>query len=87
MLAIAVTYLLTYRMENVAGITKTHVKSFAETNAVFNAWPYFREYVQSTTLRMGLPPLTVPLLKLDRGGRPQGIGSDPASRKAVKRAR
>jgi preprotein translocase subunit SecB len=28
-----------------------------------NIWPYFRELVHSTTLRMGIPPLLLPLLK------------------------
>lgn len=34
------------------------VAAFAEFNATFNAWPYWREYLQSTTVRMGLPPVT-----------------------------
>jgi hypothetical protein len=40
------------------------VKAFKDGNAVFNCWPYFREYVQNTITRMNLPPLTVPLLRL-----------------------
>jgi hypothetical protein len=31
---------------------------------IFNCWPYFREYLQSTVTRMNLLPLTVPLLRL-----------------------
>lgn len=86
-LAIAVSYLLTYGIADFEGIEPAQVESFAETNAVFNAWPYLREYVQSTTLRMGLPPLTVPLLKLDSGGRLRGVDSVPVSRKTGKRTR
>lgn len=44
-------------------LTEQHYKHFAELNAFMNAWPYVRELVQSTTARMGLPPLVLPLLK------------------------
>jgi hypothetical protein len=37
--------------------------AFAQQNVPFNAWPYWRELVQSTVVRMGLPAPVVPLLK------------------------
>lgn len=37
---------------------------FAVRNVMLNVWPFFREFVQSTVARMGLPLLTLPLLKL-----------------------
>ena len=39
-------------------------RAFKDGNAVFNMWPYFREYLQSSIQRMGLPPLTAPFLRL-----------------------
>ena len=45
-------------------ITSEHVKAFKEGNAIFNTWPYFREYLQNNLQRMGLPPLTAPFLRL-----------------------
>lgn len=36
---------------------------FKEVSLPVNAWPYVREFVQSTMMRMGWPPLTLPLLK------------------------
>ncbi len=39
------------------------MQAFAETNALMNCWPYWRELVQTTVARMGLPPLVVPLLR------------------------
>ena len=39
-------------------------KKFAETNGVFNAWPYWREFVQNATVRMGLPSLTIPVFRI-----------------------
>jgi len=39
---------------------------FAEINALHNAWPYFREIFQATTVRLGLPPVTLPTFRLPR---------------------
>lgn len=44
--------------------TEPQVKAFKDGNAIFNAWPYFREYLQNNLQRMGLPPLTAPFLRL-----------------------
>lgn len=54
------------------------IKAFKDGNAIFNCWPYFREFVQNAVTRMNLPPVTVPLLRLlpkpptKRPGGPQG---------------
>ena len=53
-------------------------KAFREGNAIFNLWPYFREYLQSSLLKMGLPALTAPFLCL-RPKAPQG-GASPQSK-------
>ena len=84
-LTIEATYHLIYSITTITGLTQAHYDAFAESNAVFNAWPYWREYVQNVLSRMGLPPLTIPTLKLDSGhpkirGKGAGIG-----RRAVKR--
>ena len=36
---------------------------FKEITLPIVSWPYFREFVQSMTQRMGIPPLTLPLIK------------------------
>lgn len=46
-------------------IRPEHVKAFKDGNAIFNVWPYFREFLQSSLQRMGLPPLTAPFLRLE----------------------
>lgn len=51
------------------------IAAFKDGNAIFNVWPYFREFLQSATTRMGHPPLTAPFLKL----RPKQEESVPAS--------
>lgn len=37
---------------------------FAETNAVLNAWPYLREAIQNSSVRLGFPPILLPLYRL-----------------------
>ncbi len=34
-------------------ITPEHVRAFKDGNAVFNVWPYYREFLQSSLQRMG----------------------------------
>jgi hypothetical protein len=41
------------------------INAFKEGPAIFNCWPYFREYVQSTVVRMNYPPPTIPFLWLE----------------------
>lgn len=58
----------------------TELQGFAEINGIFNAWPYWREYVQSMFIRMGLPPLTLPVYRLkDRALTPAPQGNLPPS--------
>jgi len=38
-------------------------RSFLKKNALMTAWPYFRHVVQTCTSDMGLPPLTIDLIK------------------------
>jgi preprotein translocase subunit SecB len=36
--------------------------AFAKTNGAFNAWPYWREFVQSMSARIGMKPVFVPAM-------------------------
>jgi hypothetical protein len=38
------------------------LRQFVHFNVVFNAWPYWREYLSSTVNRAGLPRAVVPIL-------------------------
>lgn len=51
------------------------LRHFSELNGLVNAFPYFRELVQSATSRMGLSPLVLPLLKVTR---PPAAPAQPA---------
>ena len=55
-------YRLVYRVTTRP--TAADANAFAELNGVFNAWPFWRELVQASAMRMNLPPPVVPLLKI-----------------------
>ncbi|MEN6308987.1 MAG: hypothetical protein ABFD91_14660 [Anaerohalosphaeraceae bacterium] len=63
-ITITASFLLVYKLQDFSGLTDESYRSFAEINAVFNAWPYWREYVQNITVRMGLPSLTIPVFRI-----------------------
>lgn len=63
-LRIQAKFELVYDVDSSRGLSDAHYGAFAESNGVFNVWPYWREYVQSTTVRMGFPPLTLPVFRL-----------------------
>lgn len=41
-------------------LREEEIEVFSELNVPYNIWPYWREYIQSTCSRMGLPPIAVP---------------------------
>lgn len=63
-LALKVEYELKYRVPPDFKATKAEISSFAKVNGVYNAWPYFREYVQTTVQRMNLPPVILPVYRI-----------------------
>ena len=44
-------------------LSESFIEIFKDTNIPLNTWPYFREFAQSMTQRMNIPPLTLPLRK------------------------
>lgn len=63
LLRIEAQFVLRYRVPSLDGLRKANIDAFGEMNGLYNAWPYWREFVQSTTVRMGLPPLTIPVYR------------------------
>lgn len=61
---IEASFLLAYTAEDLHGLEARHFEAFGRFNGVYNAWPYWREYVQSTLGRMGLPGFTVPVFRI-----------------------
>jgi hypothetical protein len=58
------TFLVSYQLAEPHKITPEDLHHFARINPLYNAWAYWRELVHTMSLRMGLPPLLVPLLKI-----------------------
>ncbi len=67
---IRATIFLSYRVSNLGAFSKESLDAFADTNGRFNAWPYWREFVQSTCARAHLPQLVIPVFQpMKRGTR------------------
>lgn len=65
-------------------LTDEEVEAYAKTTGAFAQYPYAREYLQSITARMGLPALTLPVLRLPSDGPSQ---NDKSSESASSRAK
>lgn len=63
LLRIEAAFVLRYQVPSLKGLGRPSITAFGELNGVYNAWPYWREFVQNTTVRMGLPALTVPVYR------------------------
>jgi hypothetical protein len=64
LLVIAATFVAEYEMAEGFNPLTEDLNAFVNANAVFNCWPYWREYVHSTAARMNLPPLTLPFFRV-----------------------
>lgn len=63
LLTISCRFLLIYEAPSVAEFPRANLEAFAKLNGVYNAWPYWREFVQNIVARMGLPRLVVPVFR------------------------
>ena len=54
---------------------------FAQTNATFNLWPYWREFVHSTAERMSISGLVVPSYRIEEAFSGPGTSKRAAQRK------
>lgn len=55
--SVKATIELSYRMT--AKFENDELDAFSRINGIYHAWPYWREFVQNSTARAGLPPLTL----------------------------
>ena len=53
-------FLLIYHIPTLDGLTDEAITAFAKTSGVFSAWPYWREFVHSTSFRLGVEPIVLP---------------------------
>lgn len=59
-----VTFALEYWLPGASGFSDDVLGEFARVNGAFNAWPYWREYIQTTAARMNLPPILLPVFRV-----------------------
>ncbi|MGB2984449.1 MAG: hypothetical protein WBE26_01090 [Phycisphaerae bacterium] len=88
LLRIEAMFLLHYRVPSFEGLRKANLDAFGEVNGLYNAWPYWREFVQATTVRMGLPPLTMPIyrpLATEKSSKKVSSSSTPRRKRAKKK--
>jgi hypothetical protein len=57
---------LEYSLDGSLEPSAEQADNFAHWNAVFNAWPYWREYLSSTLNRSRLPQFVAPVMRVPR---------------------
>jgi hypothetical protein len=63
-MSIEASFCTAYVLKPIEEFDPADIDHFAKINPIYNAWAYWREFVQSMTTRMGFPALTIPLLKI-----------------------
>lgn len=59
-----VTFIVQYIVNDPERTIDKHTfEVFSKTNAVYNSYPYFREYIHSTCARMGIAPIILSFMK------------------------
>jgi hypothetical protein len=55
-----------YRLDPSADLEahRPAIEEFGRHNLGYHVWPYWREFVQGTCARMGIPPIPVPMYRL-----------------------
>ena len=81
-LNIEAMFVLVYQAKDLSGLNEKAFESFGQANGVYNAWPYWREYVQNITSRMGLSSLTIPVFRIVAPKKPKKTKKKVAKKKA-----
>lgn len=57
------TFVLVYEMSSTAEFEPRCIQYFADINGAYNAWPYWRELVQSAAGRVGMAGIVIPVYR------------------------
>jgi hypothetical protein len=57
-----------YQFSNHVEFNEEGMSLFLNANVPHHVWPYWREYVQSTCMRMGIAPIRIPLYRVSGKG-------------------
>lgn len=60
---LSASYIVTYIIKNTDSLDREVLKFFGKNNAFFNLYPYLRECINHMSVRLNIPPVTLPLLK------------------------
>lgn len=86
-IVIEATFVLIYKADSLRGLKKENFEAFGNINGIYNAWPYWREFVQNSVARMGLPPLTIPVFRLVTPRKTKKVKSKKAKKKVAKKTK
>jgi preprotein translocase subunit SecB len=81
------SFLLVYNAKNISEMPDEYFDSFGKTNGIYNAWPYWREFVQNATTRMGLPSLTMPVFRIVKPADVDSVQSKSVKKKVSKKVK
>jgi hypothetical protein len=76
--AMKVQFELGYKLPSDFTASRSELNAFANVNGVFNAWPYFREFVQTTSQKMDLPVILLPVYRVPQRPR-SSVAATPSS--------
>ncbi len=57
-------FVLVYGLSSYDGLGDENLSAFAQTSGVFSAWPYWREFVHSASMRLSIPPIVLPTYRI-----------------------
>lgn len=60
---IQATYQVRYKSKT--KVSEEALNEFGKFNVGYHVWPFWREYTQSTSLRMGIPVISIPPYRVD----------------------
>lgn len=85
-ISIEAKYQLIYKSKFENELSEAEITSFGERTVLYNAWPYWREFLQSTLNRMGLPAISIPLFRSNLAEHlTEGTATQKTIRKKTKR--
>jgi hypothetical protein len=83
---IEASFCTSYVLKSITDINPDDLEHFAKINPVYNAWAYWREFVQSMTTRMDFPALTIPLLKIvPKKSKDEEVKRQPTKKQTTRR--
>ncbi len=62
--SIEATFALTYSVAEMAEATDIQFQAFGVSTGIYNCWPYWREFLQSISTRLGIPPVMLPPFRI-----------------------